>query len=534
MDNNQGSFFDKNTLLAVGLTIIVWVGWSKYMQNKYPNAGKAVVQDAIKAEEAKSVAATSTGVNSGDIKTDSTAEIKEVAAPAKKEYPKLSFYFENVSFDVVSKGMGLSNIRLNNFTDRKDELIQISSSSNEYPNFSTKFKGSKEDLFFELKKISETEVLGTYSGNGIVVEKKYAINPKNYSITSSVNVKADGTLPNIQTVISERAEAPAETSLLNPAVEKQEVVVTHKEGSEREVFDKEEPYIGEFNSSFLVSLTSHYFASAVIDKSEAIPNFESNYDKNKETALAYLTYPSFAGTSELNLNYQMFFGPKDIEVLQSVNPGLSDIVDLGWFGFISEPLLGLLKWLYSILGNWGYAIIALTILVRLVVMPFNIMSYSSMKKMQEIQPTLKAIREKHKDDQVRMNQEVMGVMSQNKVNPMGGCLPMLLQFPIFIALYRVLSASVDLYKAPFGLWITDLSLKDPYFVLPILMGVSMFVQQKITPNTMDPAQQKVMMIMPVMFSFLMISLPSGLTLYIFISTLFGIIQQQLFMNKKTA
>ena len=154
-----------------------------------------------------------------------------------------------------------------------------------------------------------------------------------------------------------------------------------------------------------------------------------------------------------------------------------------------------------------------------------------MSKMQAIQPTLKAVREKYKDDPVRMNQEVMGIMKQEKVNPAGGCLPMLLQFPIFIALYRVLSESIDLYKAPFGLWITDLSLKDPYYVLPILMGISMFLQQKITPSTMDPQQQKVMAFMPIVFSLLMISLPSGLTLYIFVSTIFGVIQQQLFMKK---
>lgn len=537
MENNQGSFFDKNTLIAVGLTIIVWVGWSKYMQEKYPNAGQAVVQDSIDKANAEKVAVNEEAtkkVLTDDSKV-SDISIKPIQKDTKKNYsPSISFDFDNFSFDVVPEGMGLTNIKLKKYTDRDEKNISISSTSAAYPNFATKFKGAKEPVYFNLKKISETEVVGTYQENGVTVEKKFSIDPVKYSIASSVKMKAASTLPNIQTVISEKADLPAETSLLNPSVEKQEFIVRHKEGTEREIFNNEEPYIGDFKTTYLASITNHYFASAVIDKSSAIPNFESNYDKAKETALAYLTYPSFAGTNELDLNYEMFFGPKDLDVLQSVDAGLSEIVDFGWFSFLAEPLLGLMKWFYSILGNWGYAIIALTILVRLLVMPFNIMSYSSMKKMQEIQPALKSIREKHKDDQVRMNQEVMAVMSQNKVNPMGGCLPMLLQFPIFIALYRVLSASIDLYKAPFAFWITDLSLKDPFYVLPILMGVSMFIQQKITPNTMDPQQQKIMMIMPVMFSFLMVSLPSGLTLYIFVSTLFGIIQQQLFMNKKTA
>jgi YidC/Oxa1 family membrane protein insertase len=156
-----------------------------------------------------------------------------------------------------------------------------------------------------------------------------------------------------------------------------------------------------------------------------------------------------------------------------------------------------------------------------------------MKKMQDIQPQLKQIRENLKDDPQKMNLEVMKVMKESKANPLSGCLPMLLQFPIFLALYQVLGQSIELYQAPFVLWIKDLSLKDPYYILPVLMGLTMFIKHKITPTTMDPTQAKVMMIMPVLFSFFMISLPSGLTLYIFVSTLFGVAQQLYFLSEKT-
>ena len=153
-----------------------------------------------------------------------------------------------------------------------------------------------------------------------------------------------------------------------------------------------------------------------------------------------------------------------------------------------------------------------------------------MKKMQKIQPQMQAIRERHKADPQVLQKETMALMQREKVNPLGGCLPMLLQMPIFFALFRVLGQSIELYQAPFFGWIHDLSIKDPYYVLPVLMGITLFIQQKTTPTTMDPQQAKVMQFMPIIFSFMMVSLPSGLTLYTFISTLFGVIQQQILMR----
>jgi YidC/Oxa1 family membrane protein insertase len=155
-----------------------------------------------------------------------------------------------------------------------------------------------------------------------------------------------------------------------------------------------------------------------------------------------------------------------------------------------------------------------------------------MKAMQAIQPQIQALKEKYKDDQQKQQQEMMTLMRENKVNPVGGCLPAILQFPIFIALYQVLGNSIELYQAPFGLWITDLSLKDPYYILPVVMGITMFVQQKITPNTMDPAQAKVLQFMPLIFTFFMISLPSGLTLYMLVGAVFSVVQQMYFMRDK--
>ena len=170
----------------------------------------------------------------------------------------------------------------------------------------------------------------------------------------------------------------------------------------------------------------------------------------------------------------------------------------------------------------------------MIVMPLHIMSFRSMKAMQKVQPLIQSLRERYKDDPMTLNREMMDLMKKHKVNPMGGCLPMLLQIPVFFALYRVFSESIELYQAPFIFWIHDLSIKDPYFVLPILMAAVMYLQQKMTPSTMDPAQAKVMQYMPLVFSLMMISLPSALTLYMFVSTFFGILQQYLFLKDKPA
>jgi YidC/Oxa1 family membrane protein insertase len=216
-----------------------------------------------------------------------------------------------------------------------------------------------------------------------------------------------------------------------------------------------------------------------------------------------------------------------------VDEELVPIVDFGFFGFIARYVLSMLKVFYSMCGNWAIAIILLTILVRLLVLPFNIISYRSMKTMQLLQPQMAKIKERYKDDQRRANEEVMGLFRKHKVNPAGGCLPMLIQLPIFWALYQVLGHSIELYQQPFpyDFWVHDLSMKDPFYILPILMGFTMFAQQLITPNpSMDPNQAKVMKFMPLIFSFFMLSLPSALTLYIWISSLFAVIQQTYFMK----
>ncbi len=243
-----------------------------------------------------------------------------------------------------------------------------------------------------------------------------------------------------------------------------------------------------------------------------------------------LVYP-MSGES-LKVKLRAFLGPKQLEILKQVEPTLGHAVDFGWLTVFAHPLLAIMKWFYGVAGNWGVAIILLTLLVKLLTFPLTYKSMKSMKQMSAIQPELQKIREKHKDDKEALNREMLTLMRSKGYNPVAGCLPMIIQMPVFFALYRVLYSSIELYHAPFFAWIADLSLKDPFYVTPVLLTATMFFQQKLTPNTAtDPMQQKMMQWMPVIFGVFMISLPSGLSLYMLVNAVAGIVQQ-IFLNKK--
>ncbi|MBF0517435.1 MAG: membrane protein insertase YidC, partial [Nitrospirae bacterium] len=233
------------------------------------------------------------------------------------------------------------------------------------------------------------------------------------------------------------------------------------------------------------------------------------------------------GTNE----FVFYAGPKKYDMLKSINASFEHIVDFGFFSIIARPIFWLLMFINKYIGNFGWSIILLTLVIRIPFIPLIAKGQSSMKKLQKVQPLMNEIREKYKKDPQKMQQELMALYKKHKVNPMGGCLPMLVQIPVFFALYKVLLVSIELRGAPFMLWITDLSAKDPHYVLPIIMGGTMFLQQKMTPTTMDPMQAKVMMFMPVIFTFMFLSFPSGLVLYWLVSNVLSI-AQQVYINKK--
>lgn len=240
-----------------------------------------------------------------------------------------------------------------------------------------------------------------------------------------------------------------------------------------------------------------------------------------------------------NIKFNGYVGQKNFKTLESINPVLTNAIEYGWFTFASKPLFALLSWLYSIFGNWGWSIIGLTAIIRFVLYPLTYKGMVSMQKMKALTPKIKELKEKYKGDPARLNKATMDMYKKNGANPLGGCLPMLMQIPVFFAIYRVLLNAEELQGAEWILWVNDLSRMDAYYVLPLLMGASMYFQQKLTPtNFTDPMQEKVMKFLPVIFTFFFITFPSGLVLYWFVNNLFSILQQsivnQQFKNAKDA
>jgi YidC/Oxa1 family membrane protein insertase len=280
-----------------------------------------------------------------------------------------------------------------------------------------------------------------------------------------------------------------------------------------------------------IAFGNRYFSTAIVNQSEVNPDVV--FEKNEGFTGVYLRFPLVLkeGQKTSAFKLRIFSGPKEYSELSKV-PGLKQLIDYGMFSFLAYPLLELLRFFYKFVHNYGLAIILLTLVVRALFYPLSLKSFRSMKGMQALQPQLAALKEKYKDDSAKFAQEQMALFRTHKVNPAGGCLPILVQLPVFIALYAVLQNSIELFHAPFFGWVRDLSSKDPFYVFPVLMGASMFVQQKMTPAVgMDPMQQKIMLLMPVIFSVVMFNLPSGLTAYIFLSTLLGILQQVM-MNRE--
>jgi YidC/Oxa1 family membrane protein insertase len=261
---------------------------------------------------------------------------------------------------------------------------------------------------------------------------------------------------------------------------------------------------------------------------------------DKEPTLIYRnekdnTFSMFSNKNEKTLSYSLVFVKKEYGYLTSLGHNLKNSVNFGIWGFFAVWILKGLQFFYTFIPNYGFSIILLTLVIRFITFPLQYKSFVSMKKLQQVQPELTKIREKFKDDPQRLQKESMELFKKSGANPIGGCLPLLLQMPVFFAFYKVLYSAVELVNAPFILWLHDLSNKDPYYVLPVLMTGAMFLQQKLTPNTIsDPVQKKVMMFMPLIFGFIMKDLPSGLSLYIFVSTLFGILQQLMVFNAKTS
>ncbi len=519
---NESPFGNPRFLAALGITFLGLWGWQFYVTSKYPQTkAVATVEGATTQQVEKPVEKATT-----DVSVNPQAEtLVAVAATPPGQAEKLFSYEDNiVSFSVSSKGMGIKDFTLKNYTNRKNEQINFSSSLQAPVTIQNK------TVDFTIKKISDFEFVGEAEFSGQKITRILKYSKDTAAFTSELNFSAG--LDSAQYSFSQTQLHPESTNFLMPSFEHQDFVFIEAGSTNKENISSLKPGEGLIKTAAAVELASigtQYFAAAVINKSEVIPSATNKVENNLATLS--LNY-DLKNKNVSQISQVIYMGAKKAMILNKIDPKLSEIHTSGMFAFISKILMQLMVWLHGYLNNWGLAIIALTIIVRTLLLPFNIMSFRSAQAMQKAKPKLDAIRERYKDDPMRMNKETMVAMKENNANPLSGCLPMLLQIPIFFALWTAIGSSIEIYQQPFFGWITDLSHYDPYFVFPVLMGITMYFQQKLTPTTMDPMQAKILNFMPILFTLFMLTLPSGLTLYNFVSALFGVIQQY-FLLKET-
>jgi YidC/Oxa1 family membrane protein insertase len=304
------------------------------------------------------------------------------------------------------------------------------------------------------------------------------------------------------------------------------------------LWTQDEPYrkvsMGDMDDSNLriaveggwIAWLQHYFVTAWIPDPQGTNQVQTRKDSQGNYIIGF-TGPavSVAPGAQGETGARLYAGPKSQDELEQLSPGLRLTVDYGILWFIAQPIFWLLQNIHGLLGNWGWSIIVLTILIKLAFFPLSGASYRSMARMRAVAPKMQALKELHGDDRQKMSQGMMELYKKEKINPLGGCLPILVQMPVFLALYWVLLESVEMRQAPWMFWITDLSIKDPLFILPIIMGITMFIQQQLNPTPPDPMQAKVMKLLPIIFTFFFLWFPAGLVLYWVVNNVLSIAQQ---------
>ena len=306
-------------------------------------------------------------------------------------------------------------------------------------------------------------------------------------------------------------------------------VYTDKEKFQKVAFtdiDKEKAKFATHANDGWIAMVQHYFVSAWLPKADVAREFYiRKIADNLYSAGVIVPFAAVAPGMGGNLGVQLYAGPQEQDRLTKIAPGLNLVVDYGWLAVIAQPIFWVMGKIHGVVGNWGWSIILLTVLIKACFFPLSAASYKSMAKMRVVTPKMQKLKEMYGDDRARLNQEMMELYKKEKINPLGGCLPIVVQIPVFISLYWVLLGAVEMRNAPWLGWITDLSVKDPYYVLPLIMGATMLIQTKLNPTPPDPMQAKVMQIMPVVFTAMFLFFPSGLVLYWVVNNALSIAQQ---------
>jgi YidC/Oxa1 family membrane protein insertase len=414
----------------------------------------------------------------------------------------------------------------------------VSASNVELPNHT--------QIFAATKNPATNSVALTAEKNGVRLEKTYTLTKGSYVLEAKHTVKNVGAKNFDATLYTELVrdgeklnESSFYSTFTGPAIYTDAEKFHKIEFSDIDKGKAKLPAAQAASDNTWVAMVQHYFASAWIPSTGSVRElYVGKLDGNQYRVGVQTKIDPLALGQEKVETLKLFVGPQEEHDLEGIAPGLELVKDYGWLTILAKPIFWLLEKIHGLVNNWGWSIILLTILIKLVFFPLSAASYKSMARMKEVQPRLLEMKERFKGEPQKLNQAMMEMYRKEKINPLGGCFPVLIQIPVFIALYWVLLASVEMRAAPWLGWIHDLAQPDPYFILPVLMAVSMFVQTKLNPTPPDPIQAKVMMIMPIAFSVMFFFFPSGLVLYWVVNNILSIAQQwqinRMFSGKKSA
>lgn len=397
-----------------------------------------------------------------------------------------------------------------------------------FPTHQTPFR-----LVSQERELTGDNLVVTFEGEsgGVKVTKTFTLHRGRYDIDvrhDLANVGAAPVTPSLYLQIERDGNDPADTSSFYHTFTGF-AVYSDQDKFQKSTFSdiqkKKASYIKQADNGW-IAVVQHYFATAwVPPQGKPRTNELLEVQNNLYAGRSIEAVGEIAPGAAARVDSHLWVGPQDQKAMAALAPGLELVVDYGWLTIIAKPLFTLMTWLHSILGNWGWTIVALTVLIKAVFYPLAAASYRSMARMKQVAPRLQALKEKYGDDKQKLNAAMMEMYRTEKINPLGGCLPMVVQIPVFISLYWVLLASVEMRGAPWILWVHDLSVRDPFFILPAIMMATMFLQIKLNPTPPDPIQAKVMMIMPLVFGGMMFFFPAGLVLYWCVNNILSIAQQ---------
>ncbi|AOW77232.1 membrane protein insertase YidC [Colwellia sp. PAMC 20917] len=530
----------QRSFLFIALMVVTYLLFTEYQKDNAP----------VEAQTTMTQTSDQIATGNGDFVPESSSSAMPMSAPTKAKEQVITINTDVLIVKIATSGGDIIDAKLVKFNTEQGNDIPftvLQNGSRKYiaqsgligaqgidkvsgrPIYQTSSKNYQlegdDPLIVDLQYTAE---------NGLNVTKRFTFTKSDYSVnveyiinntaTTAATVQMYGQLK--QSTLVESG------SSLMPTYRGAAYSTTEDRYEKYDFGDIEEKRLNVATAGGWVAMLEHYFVSAWVPSLTADNNIYSSYSANNEAVIGFKS-PSVTiqPNSQATTSAIFYVGPKDQYKLDEIAPNLGLTIDYGFLFMISKPLFWLLLQIQSLVTNWGIAIIVITLVVKGAMYPLTKAQYTSMAKMRELAPKMAQLKERFGDDRQKMSQATMEMYKKEKVNPAGGCLPMIIQMPIFLALYWVFLESVELRHAPFFFWIEDLSTMDPYFILPVFMGVSMFVMQKMQPMTIqDPMQQKIMQYMPVAFSVFMAWFPSGLVLYWFVSNMISIAQMKIIFS----